>query len=108
MRMACPGPSGETFFFSMPAAICFAPFLKRPGPGLVESVFTFPDQRFAGGVADFFAADFFAAFLVAIKRLLLRCDAKFAQQGLAAGAEEGREQRAAFIAENAFDDFYAV
>lgn len=40
-------------------------FLKRPGPGLVESVATVADQRFDGGVEDFFA-DFFADFLVAM------------------------------------------
>src|ERR1700712_6138798 len=79
MRMPCPGPSGETLFFASPSAICFPLFLKRPGSGLVESVVTLADQRFAGGVvdlsdlvavvffvADFFAADFFDAFPVVI------------------------------------------
>src|SRR5580693_133104 len=63
--MAWPGPSGETFFEASPSAIFFALFLNRPGPGFVESVFTFADQRFEGGVVDFFAV-FFAAFFVAI------------------------------------------
>ncbi|MDE1162600.1 MAG: hypothetical protein PW792_11730 [Acidobacteriaceae bacterium] len=41
----------------------FADFLKSPGPGFVESVVTFADHRFAGGVVDRFA-DFFGAFFV--------------------------------------------
>jgi len=43
--------------------MAFAGFLKIPGDGLVESVVTFADQRFDGGVVDFFA-DFFVAMWV--------------------------------------------
>jgi hypothetical protein len=32
--------------------MALADFLKRPGPGLVESVFTLADQRFDGGVVE--------------------------------------------------------
>jgi hypothetical protein len=67
---------GETLFFSRFAAISFALFLNIPGAGLVESVFTFADQRLDGGVVErlpdvfeaaFFAVDFFALFFVAIR-----------------------------------------
>jgi hypothetical protein len=52
MRIACPGPSGETDFFASPSAISFEDFLKSPGEGLVESVFTFADHRREGGVVE--------------------------------------------------------
>lgn len=52
MRIAWPGPSGDTDFFSRPSAISLADFLESPGAGFVESVFTFADQRRDGGVVE--------------------------------------------------------
>ena len=40
MRMAEPGPFGETFFEASVFAMVLALFVNRPGGGCVESVFT--------------------------------------------------------------------
>jgi hypothetical protein len=101
--------------------MALALFLKMPGEGLVESVFTLEDQRLEGGVAerlpdfvayvffdeDFFAL-FFAAFLVAIGEAsirVFRCVQEALAFGLAgesaARAKEGSQHGAALVSEKA-------
>src|SRR5438067_12136480 len=113
MRMPCPGPSGETFFFASPSANSRALFLKSPGAGLVESVFTRADQRREGGVVERlrdFAADFLEVFAVAnaVNLLrLLRCQIRL-RQFRTAGAEESGEQAATLLREQAAGYFDLV
>ncbi|MGH9590853.1 MAG: hypothetical protein ACRD25_10670 [Terracidiphilus sp.] len=51
MRIPELGPFGDTFFDARDFAIVSASFVKSPGGGKVETVFTFPDHRF-GLVAE--------------------------------------------------------
>lgn len=46
IRIPEPGPFGETFLDARELAIVFASFVKSPGGGKVETVFTCPDHRF--------------------------------------------------------------
>jgi hypothetical protein len=48
MRIPEPMPLGETRLRAIVRAICSADLVKVFGGGAVETVFTFPDQRFRG------------------------------------------------------------
>lgn len=99
MRIACPGPSGETDPLLRPDAISRAVFLNRPGAGFVESVFTFADHRRLGGVVerlpDPVADDFLADLRVAIVSVasVTVCDAIHTSRGSTLSAAARRRRK---------------